>query len=343
MSEHDDTLRRTLEEVGRLRSEREERLRESSSAEYAGRVRYAERVYWVYAIICVATGVFAINFFARSFDIKALIGCAVILLVVYETTVLMKLWFAVARMKMDVLKEMKLLRLEVTRLGTAVGVDQPSLPPAKYEPMRGLLPWERMFWFVACVAVAITVSTWTANAWRLGGGIRSTDTVVTLAADGSAERRTETVSSYSGYYKPGGFSYHTDKDASIRFLDPTGTELPVEKVVTGDRTRHDITFTDSAFHDGKLRYIRLDNPRAATFEDGVWTFQDGMRVAGCEQKYRLVMLLPPGAKLLSAEPAGDVEVDEIGRTRVCFEGTTVDDVQHMFTVRYELPAEEEKE
>ena len=106
MSEHDDTLRKTLEEVTRLRSEREESLREVATNEYSGHLRSAERIYWLYVVACAAMGVAAINFFVRSFEIKTLIGCAVVILVIYETTVLMKLWFATARMKMDTLKEM---------------------------------------------------------------------------------------------------------------------------------------------------------------------------------------------------------------------------------------------
>ncbi|MCG8653594.1 MAG: hypothetical protein MI861_27400, partial [Pirellulales bacterium] len=98
MNEHDETLRKTLEEVKQLRSEREESLREVASTEYSSRLRGAERLYWMYAVVCVALGVAAINFFARSFDAKTLIGSAVIMLVLYETTVLMKLWFTTSRL-----------------------------------------------------------------------------------------------------------------------------------------------------------------------------------------------------------------------------------------------------
>jgi uncharacterized protein DUF6768 len=344
MSEHDDSLRRALEENARLRSEREESLREVASSEYSGRVRFAERVYWAYAIPCVALGVASINFFSRSYDLKTLIGSAVVMLVLYETTVLMKLWFATARMKMDVLKEMKLLRLEVARLGTAVGVEQPSQPPVKYEPMRGVSPWERKFWLVACVLAAMGVSSWTANAWKLGGGDRSTDTVVTLAADGTAEERTETSKPYSSYYKPSGLTHYAPKDQNHRFLDQMGQELPAEVVVTGAQARRDVTYTKSVFVDGMMRYTRIsDIPGAAELKEGVWVYQDGMRTGGSEQEYVRTVLLPPGAKFLSAEPTADVEVDEDGRTQVRFKGMTVDDVQHMFTIRYKLPSEDEKE
>ena len=343
MSEHDDTLRKTLEEVTRLRSDREESLREVATNEFSGRLRNAERIYWIYGVACVALGVAAINFFVHSYDIKTLIGCAVVILVIYETTVLMKLWFATARMKMDTLKEMKLLRLEVARLGTAVGVEQPSKPPVKYEPMRGMAPWERKFWLTVCVCVAVAVSSWTSHVW-FGGGDTSTETLVTLAADGSAEKRQVTERAYTGYYLPKGFSLYTAKDTNVRFLDPTGHEMPVQLVVTDTNNRHDVTFTDSVFDQGTMRYTQvLDVSQAANLEDGVWTYKDGMHHVGRDTEYNITILLPPGAKLISADPTAAVELHEDGRTNLRFQGTAKDNKKYTFTVRYELPSKSEQE
>ena len=338
MSEHDDTLRKTLDEVARLRSEREESLREVATNEYSGRLRNAERIYWLYVVACAALGVAAINFFVRSFDIKTLIGCAVVMLVIYETTVLMKLWFAMAKMKMDTLKEMKLLRLEVARFGTAVGIEKPSQPPIKYEPMPGMPPWERKFWLAVCVFVAIAVSSWSSHAW-FGGGDTSTKTLVTLAADGSAEKQQATERAYTGYYLPKGFSLYTPKDTKVRFLDPTGHEMPVKLVVTDTNHRHDVTFTDSVFDQGKMRYTQvLDIPKAAKLEDGVWTYEDGMHHVGRDTEYCLTILLPPGAKFLSADPVAAVELHEDSRTQLRFQGTAKDNKKYTFTIRYQLPS-----
>lgn len=343
MSEHDDTLRKTLEEVTRLRSEREASLREVATNEYSGHLRNAERIYWLYVVACAAVAVAAINFFVRSFDIKTLIGCAVVMLVIYETTVLMKLWFATARMKMDTLKEMKLLRLEVARLGKAVGVEPASHPPVRYEPMPGMPSWERRFWLAVCAFVAIAVSAWTSHAW-FGGGDPSTETLVTLAADGSAEEQQATERAYTGYYLPKGFSLYTAKDTNVRFLDPTGHEMPVQLVVTDTNNRYDVTFTDSVFDQGKMRYTQiLDVPKAAKLEDGIWTYQDGMHHVGYDTEYGITILLPSGAKLLSADPTAAVELHEDGRTHVRFQGTAKDNKKYTFTVRYKPASKSEPE
>jgi len=345
MSEHDETLQKAMEENARLRSEREESLREVASTEYSGRLRFAERIYWVYALATVVMGVSAIDFFVRSFDIKTLIGSAVVMLVLYETTVLMKLWFVTAAMKMSVLKEMKLLRLEVARLATAVGVERPSEPPVKYEPMQGASPLERRLWIAACMIVAIATSSWTAHAWHLaGGGDFSSDTLVTLAADGSAEKQTKTVKPYSSYYRPSGFSLYAPKDWNIRLLDPTGQEMPIEVAVTDRQNRHDVTFTDGVFVDGKMRYTQISRiPKAADLKDGVWTYQEGIQHVGSKKEFNITILPPTGAKLLSAEPTPDTEVDEDGRTHLRFQGTASDNKKFRFTIRYELPSTSEQE
>ncbi len=43
------------------------------------------------------------------------------------------------------------------------------------------------------------------------------------------------------------------------------------------------------------------------------------------------------------DPTADVEVDADGRTHVRFQGTTIDDKQHTFTIRYKLPSMSEQE
>ncbi|HYW78627.1 MAG TPA: hypothetical protein VE890_03585, partial [Thermoguttaceae bacterium] len=273
-----------------------------------------------------------------------LIGSAVVILVLYETTVLMKLWFATATMKMSVLQETKLLRLEVARLATAVGVEEPSEPPVKYEPMRGTSRTERGFWLTACMAVAVATSTWTSHAWHLGGGgDSSAEIVVNLAADGTAEKQTKTVKPYSSYYRPSGFSLYAPKECDVRLLDSMGQQLPVDVVAMDTQNRHDVTFTDGVFVDGQMRYTQIvKTPNAAILKDGVWTYQDGLQHVGSKKEFSMTIVPPRGAKLLAAEPTPATKVDEDGRTHLRFEGTAGDNKKFTFKIRYELPSTSEQ-
>lgn len=343
MSEHDQTLRKALEENVRLRSEREESLREVASTEYSTHARTVERIYWAYALVCVALGVAAINFFIRSYDMKTLIGCAVGLLVLYETTVLMKLWYAISRMKLDVLKEMKLLRFEISRLQEASGVENPVERYTKYEPTRGTSRLERRLWIAACVLVAMAVSSWTSMAWNLGGGGLTTRSEVILNADGSAEKRTECVRQYSSYYRPSSFTLYTPKECSLQVLDASGMELPLKTTPTDKQNRHEVVLTDDAFVDGAVHYTQVMQLRAAaTLADGVWTYTDGLRHVGKERTYSITVLTPPGAEVISTDPKVEVQSTDGDRSKVRFEGVAANDVQYLFTVRYELPLQEDE-
>ncbi|NUQ64648.1 MAG: hypothetical protein HUU20_19460 [Pirellulales bacterium] len=340
MSEHDETLRKALEENARLRSEWEESLRENASAEYSRHLRTAERVYWVYALVCVVLGVAAIRgfFFAAAPDTKTMIGCAVVILVIYETTVLMKLWFAMAAMKMTVLKDLKLLRLEVARLGEAAGVQRAAGPTVQYEPVRGASKWERRFWFAACLVAAIATSSWTAREFARGGAWLVDATTVTLEADGSATSVTEIEHPYqSRLLVSKEFPYYAPKGTKIRFVDPQGEEMPVKITETSGHTRHDVTLTDAVFANGMMRYTRIsETPKAAARENGVWKYQSDFMYSKPENRFNVTVRLPKGAELVSAEPAPTLQSEQDGRTTVQFRGSRAKNERFAYAVKYEV-------
>lgn len=341
MSEHDETLRKALEENARLRSEREETLREASSAEFAGRLRFAERIYAIYAIGCVVVGVAAINFFlfAPTYDMKTMIGCAVLILVIYETTVLMKLWFATAAMKMSVLKEVKLLRYEVARLGQAVGVDQPAEPSPRYEPLQGASKWERRVWLAICVVVAMATSSWSTQKFASETKSVVDKTTVTLDADGGATSVTEMEQPYHLLSFPSRqFPFYAPKDCRVRFVDPQGEEIPIKVTETDGHTRHDVTLTDAVFVNGKMQYTRIiKSPKAATLADGVWTYKNDIMYSTQQNHFTVTVRLPRGAEVVSAEPKINFEVDEDGRTAVRFQGTRGRNEKFAYSIRYRIP------
>ena len=87
--------------------------------------------------------------------------------------------------------------------------------------------------------------------------------------DRDAVESAKTASRGSG--RPKGFSLYTAKDTKVRFLDPTGHEIPVQLLMTDTHHRHDVTFTDSVLDQGKMHYTQvLDVPKAARLEEDVW-------------------------------------------------------------------------
>jgi len=339
MSEHDETLRRALEENALLRSKHAESLREASSAEFAGRYRWAERIYWFYAIACVVVGVSLINYFTRSDDTKTLIGCAVLMLVVYETTVLLKLWFAIAGVKMSVLKDVKLLRLEMVRLAEAVGVKDPAKPPVEYEPMRAASRLERRLWLAACVVAAIATSSWANRGSDFRDGELSADSAITLAADGSATTVTDVTQTYDSRHPPQAFQYGLPKECSVRWIDCQGQEMPYEVTPAGTENRYDVTVSGNALSAGTMKHTRIaETPQAATLKDGVWTYKTDTHYDLPQNRLKITVCLPPGAKVVAAEPRPLLEFKQDGRTCLRFQTFRGMNEKFAYTIRYELPS-----
>ena len=339
MSEHDETLRAALEENSRLRSEREESVREASSREFSGRFRSAERIFWAYIIACIVVGVSAINVFTHSSDIKTLIGSTVIILVVYETTVLLKLWFAMAGMKMSVLKEVKLLRLESARLATKVGVESSAEPSVKYELMRGVTRWERKLWLVACIFAALAASTWTRSQFEESVGSLSDDTCVTLAADGSAVSVSDITQTFHGSHTPKNFSFRAPKDNSVRFIDPEGQDMPAEITPADTHDQYEVTLSDNALFNGEMQHTRISEvPHAATLQDGVWTYESDIEYGPDENRFSVTICLPGEAKVISATPVPQLTFSQDGRIALRFQATRGTNEKFAYAIRYELPS-----
>ena len=71
------------------------------------------------AVICVFLALSAYWFF-RSSDLKACLGAGVLFLVMYESTVLMKLWYWVVDSKIATVRELKLVQLQLAELAAKV-------------------------------------------------------------------------------------------------------------------------------------------------------------------------------------------------------------------------------
>ena len=78
---------------------------------------------WAFLLIDVVIIVGALITFFHSTHIKALILCAMVVVVVYDSTVLIKPWYRVYHNEIKVRTEVKRLQLQVAEL---VGRNEPS-------------------------------------------------------------------------------------------------------------------------------------------------------------------------------------------------------------------------
>ncbi|TWT82845.1 hypothetical protein CA13_43080 [Planctomycetes bacterium CA13] len=334
MNEHDQELQKALTESSDFRTQT---MREASATEFSNRVRWAERIYWIYAVILVLIGVLVINYFARTRDTKELIICAVVILVVYETTVLMKLWFAVAATKLSILKDMKLLRFEVARLAAVVGVEHPAEPSIKYEPVRGSSPWERKLWLGVCVVAAIAASTWSSNLTNTGGGKLSADSVITVQTNGNVTTVTNIAQTYSKMQRPQTITMHVPKDCEVRWVDNQDETMPVTITPTGTHHRYDVEITNGAIVDDMLKYTQVTQfPLAATEQDGTWTFNSDRLYSASQNELKVTVLLPLNANVDSVKPTPSLQYNQSGSTILQFNASRAKDEKFQFSIQYRL-------
>jgi hypothetical protein len=186
----------------------------------------------------------------------------------------------------------------------------------------------------------MTISSWVSYKFELGsdGGQVEDDTMITLAGDGSATIATDIVKPCSSFYRSKEYPFLAPKDWKVRFVDPQGHEMPVEVTPEGTHNRHQVTLTEAVFSDGQMRHTRISKcPNAATQKDGVWNYTSDIVYSGRENRFRITVSLPAGAKVLSTDPAPILELDQDGQTVLRFQATRAKNEKFVYSVYYALP------
>lgn len=73
-------------------------------------------VFWIFFVVSAAMMVGGLIFLTHEKGTRGMLFAAVIALIGYNSTILMKLWYWVVSTKLDILKELKQLQLQVAEL-----------------------------------------------------------------------------------------------------------------------------------------------------------------------------------------------------------------------------------
>ncbi len=73
-------------------------------------------VFWIFLVVSAAMMVGGLIFLTHEKGTRGMLFAAVIALIGYNSTILMKLWYWVVSTKLDILKELKQLQLQVAEL-----------------------------------------------------------------------------------------------------------------------------------------------------------------------------------------------------------------------------------
>jgi hypothetical protein len=208
-----------------------------------------------------------------STDTKSLIGYGILLLVAYESTVLIKLWFWVANSKLSVLKEIKQMRLDLAALTS------PSALAPDREDLAEASPFQRTFtrktrwlYIIALIAAVFLINGPLFTLVSRDAHALTSDGFVTVEADGTASLVTEMSYVHWGPMPMHTLTFHSGSPASVRWMDEAGRELPSQTSETEHGYRHDARLQRPVMPGDELYYMRL-MPAVATMKDGVWTLE----------------------------------------------------------------------
>ena len=134
MGEFDKELRDVLLGEGYYNGRKADALKQEQIGKLDRKLRLATRLTYATLAACVAFGVFSYFQFSRAAEVRSMIGYAVLMLIMYESTVLMKLWYWIVHTRVNVQKDLKEVQLQFAELALAVRARQDGAAPDLAEP-----------------------------------------------------------------------------------------------------------------------------------------------------------------------------------------------------------------
>lgn len=340
MSQPQDNLAKALAQNGSFDPERARQLKQKAVAKLNTKMRWVGRITFIFLCLDVWILLFAFYHFLQVSDTKLLLLYAFVMLVCFESTILMKLWYWVMNDKISVLKELKLLRLELPRDDAASVLEDADKPRGWLRSLR----WaERVFWyglFVAgIVAVGFVKSHDVPSEWDFPPrGTLTRQACVTLAPDGRASVVTDVSCQYEGSGRRTGFSFPAPRSWSVRWIDSCGQELSATATPVNDQHCYYVRLNKPVYPGERYSYVSMaDVPNAAQREGDVWTYSTGQTYHYGTNEYVDTVVLPEGAEIVSATPWPAAAFTLNNKPTVRFESKRGCNERFEYTIRYRLP------
>ena len=120
MDKLEKQLRKVLEKNGVFDANKSETLRKEMTQmifqKFESDMSTVKVVFWIFLVISAAMMVGGMLFINHEKGTRGMIFAAVVTMIGYNSTVLMKLWYWVVSTKLNILKEIKQLQLQIAEL-----------------------------------------------------------------------------------------------------------------------------------------------------------------------------------------------------------------------------------
>ena len=343
MTDFDDTLAEALSRNGTFDPKKAKEVQQNTLDSFEAKMRTVERFLFGYLCICTWLFVFAMFQFLHSSSTKALLFYGLLMLVFFETTILMKLFYWIANNKISVLRALKELELGLADVERVAASSSAS--KEVHGPLRGLTRLERAAWWIVIAAGAAFIGAvknievaGADNHWGMSaGGSMTSKGCVTIDPDGSGSSVTEISVLSAGTLASRGFNFHAPKSAKLRFSDGRGRELPYTTAAQNSHVRYDVTLPRPVMPGHRYSYTRTqEGPQLAKQEDGIWTYASDYSYGYNTVEFGETIVLPEGAAVVGSEPWPVAQWEMAGRTAVRFEAIRGPNEPFGFALKYRL-------
>jgi hypothetical protein len=342
MNEFGREISRNMPETGRPDPERVRGLQRAVLEGFDRKMRRSERIFYVYFVLQLFFAMLSALAFFRTNEIKMEIFYGLIFLACFEGTILIKLWYWITNNKVGVLKEIRLLRLDLMAAGmTPPGREEEFASPP--ELRRSRLPKkERWLWTLLVVVVALGIgeSQYMNYWWSRWRETESHHTrIIRLQPDGMGQMTSiETMLNTSPVTLSEINWLYSGKDCPIIAIrDGWGRKLPMRSEPAEENLRYFVKLIDPVPSGKPFTLETQNNVLLAIKQDDAWTFNMASDWGAKKNIYQDTVVLPPGAEVISAEPR-PARIEQEGNSPVLhFEGTTKAGEKWRYTIRYRRP------
>jgi len=337
MSEFEEEVKEALGGNGSFDPGKAKNAAKAASETFSTQLRRVERITWGYVIFFAALIAFSVIRFWHASSVRDQLMYLGLFLLAVGGQTLIKLWYWVVNNKLAVLKEMKLLRLDmqtVSGFGEATG---PAAEKTAMEPRTR----ESIAWLAVAVVVAVAAVSLAMPMTKLHPDMILKN-YVSLETDGGADVAGRMWFKYQGPVAMPSFDlYGQLQPAATKWFDARGREMNVtfhsgegwqkrtihmvEPLLPGDEFNARIVadYDSMAVRDGDLWVMKMSQSK--------WGFRNN--------RFEDTVLLPAGAELVSAEPKPDGTFTRLNRTGLRFTGTCSRKGEFKYTIKYHLNTE----
>jgi hypothetical protein len=334
--------------------ERASRLRAQALDLFQGQARKISRHMLVWLLVCMVFACLTMVLFAASTDVKSWILYGVLFLVMIESTILIKLWYWVVNSKLSVLRQVKLLRMDLAvQKGSTEALEELATLESPLQPM-GISKWERRIWHAAVMALALVMGAVIATSQGNFRFILSTLSVndlrnkVILNADGSAQEELEwemqnrSLAPLTEFplFNGGSVTQTTLIPAGDSpYSDGFGQKLAGRREPAGPNHRDVIQFVAPIPPFGRFT-LKSSSPwpwhTRATREGEAWTVTETLGPSSVRTRYIQTVALPPGGEIVSVDPLPKAQSNQGERVVLRLESEPKAGQQWKWTVKYRL-------